>query len=120
MAEAETKTIMVVDDEPNVRTFLSTVLDDAGFNVVTANDGVEAMEKIRQSPPDLISLDLMMPRKSGHKLLYELKKDSKLSRIPVLIVTAHAHDEFGKSDLWPATCCRTPSSPAPDPISKNR
>jgi len=99
MERAEDKTILVVDDEPNIRDYLRMVLEDAGFNVVTAGDGVEALEIIKKQRPDFISLDLIMPRKSGHKLLYELKKDKQLSRIPVLIVTAHAKDDLGKEDL---------------------
>jgi CheY-like chemotaxis protein len=99
MERPEDKTILVVDDEPNVREYLTTILQDAGFNVVTASDGVEALEIIRENPPDFISLDLIMPRKSGHKLLYELRKHKQWSRIPVLIVTAHAQDELGKEDL---------------------
>jgi CheY-like chemotaxis protein len=99
MARAEDKTVLVVDDEPDVRNYLSMILRDAGFNVVTAGDGEEALDIIRGAPPDFISLDLVMPRKTGHKLLYELRKDRDLSRIPVLIVTAHARTELGKSDL---------------------
>jgi CheY-like chemotaxis protein len=99
MAEAHEKTILVVDDEPNVRCYLQTILEDAGFNVETAADGEEALEKIKAKPPDFISLDLVMPRKTGRKLFYELKKNNRWSRIPVLIVTAHARDEMGKSDL---------------------
>jgi CheY-like chemotaxis protein len=93
------KTVLVVDDEPNVRDYLAQILRDADFNVVTASDGNEALEIIREQPPDFISLDLVMPRKSGHKLLYELRKDKKLSRIPVVVVTAHAQDELGQNDL---------------------
>ena len=99
MARAEDKTILVVDDEPNVRLFLQTALEDAGFKVVTAADGDEALEMIQTSKPDFISLDLVMPRRSGPRLLYQLKKDKELSRIPVLIVTAHAKTDLGKSDL---------------------
>jgi CheY-like chemotaxis protein len=99
MERAEDKTILVVDDEPNIRQYLKMVLEDAGFNVVTAGDGAEALDIIKGKRPDFISLDLIMPRKSGHKLLYELKKDKQLSRIPVLIVTAHAQDDLGKGDL---------------------
>ena len=96
MARAEDKTILVVDDEPDVRLFLKTVLEDAGFQVLTAGDGVEAMDIIERERPDLISLDLIMPRKTGHKLLHELKRDPDLARIPVLIVTAHARDDLGR------------------------
>jgi CheY-like chemotaxis protein len=99
MTQPQDKTVLVVDDEPNVRQYLAQILLDAGFNVVQARDGIEAMEIIQENPPDFISLDLVMPRKSGHKLLYELRKDRKLSRIPVLIVTAHAQDEMGEGDL---------------------
>lgn len=99
MTRPQDKTVLVVDDEPNVRQYLAQILLDAGFNVVQAGDGVQAMEIIRENPPDFISLDLVMPRKSGHKLLYELRKDRKLSQIPVLIVTAHAQDEMGEGDL---------------------
>ena len=99
MPEAKDKTVLVVDDEPNVREYLAQILRDANFNVLTAEDGDKALEIIRAEPPDFISLDLVMPKKSGHKLLYELKKHKALSRIPVVIVTAHAQDELGKSDL---------------------
>jgi two-component system alkaline phosphatase synthesis response regulator PhoP len=99
MAKPEEKTILVVDDEPDVRQYLAAILEDAGFNVLTAGDGDEALRTIRQHRPDFISLDLIMPRKSGHKLLYELRKDKELARIPVLIVTAHARDDLGKTAL---------------------
>jgi CheY-like chemotaxis protein len=122
MARPEDKTILVVDDEPDVRQYLRTILEDAGFTVVTAADGEEALNLIKRKRPDFISLDLVMPRKSGHKLLYELRKDSALSRIPVLIVTAHAKDEMGQKDLedllenrvmsGPGTYLEKPVSPA--------
>lgn len=93
------KTVLVVDDEPDVRQYLSALLVDAGFTALSAGDGEAALEIIRARRPDFISLDLMMPKKSGHKLLFELKRDSVLSKIPVLIVTAHAKDDLGKRDL---------------------
>jgi len=99
MTRAEDMTVLVVDDEPNVRLFLQTALEDAGFDVVTAADGDEALEIIRSGKPDFISTDLVMPNRSGPRLLYELKRNQELSRIPVLIVTAHAETDMGKSDL---------------------
>ena len=111
MVQARDKTILVVDDEPDVREYLKTVLEDAEFKVLTAGDGVEALEVIRRERPDFISLDLIMPKKSGHKLLYELKKDKDLSRIPVLIVTAHARDELGKESLDDLLSSRVMSGP---------
>jgi len=99
MPTARDKTVLVVDDEPNVREYLAQILRDADFNVLTAPDGDKALEIIRAEKPDFISLDLVMPKKSGHKLLYEIRKDKELSRIPVVIVTAHAQDELGRGDL---------------------
>ena len=69
MASARDKTVLVVDDEPNIRQYLKTILEDAEFNVLTAQDGEEALGIIRQQRPDFISLDLIMPKKSGHRLM---------------------------------------------------
>jgi len=99
MESARDKTILVVDDEPNVRNYLRAILEDADFNVITASDGEEALKMIRENKPDFISLDLVMPKRSGPKVLYELKKDKELSRIPVLIVTAHAKTEMGEGQM---------------------
>lgn len=99
MALASEKRILVVDDEPDVRDFLSTCLEDAGFQVETAIDGFDALEKIEQDPPDLITLDLLMPRISGIKLMRKLRRNKAWKQIPVIIVTAHAKDELGQKDL---------------------
>lgn len=99
MALASDKRILVVDDEPDIRDFLSSCLEDAGFQVETAIDGYDALEKIEQRTPDLMTLDLVMPRISGIKLMRRLRKDEKLKKIPVIIVTAHAKDELGKEDV---------------------
>jgi len=99
MPRNEDKTVLVVDDEPDVRNYLASILRDARFNVLTASNGEEALEIARRERPDFISLDLVMPKKSGQKVMYELRKDKTLSRIPVLIVTAHAQDEMGRRDM---------------------
>jgi CheY-like chemotaxis protein len=99
MADPSDKTVLVVDDEPDVVFFLQTALEDAGFNVVTATNGEEALERVKEQPPDFISCDLVMPKKSGIKFLHELRRNKKWSRIPVVIVTAHARDELGSGDL---------------------
>ena len=111
MTEAKDKTILVVDDEPNVLEYLSMILEDSGFNVLTAKDGQEALEITKREKPDFISLDLIMPRKSGYHLLKELKRDRELSRIPVLVVTAHARDELGQGDLEDLLANRIMSGP---------
>jgi len=99
MTRPEEKTILIVDDEPDVVRFFKSLLEDAGFNVQTASDGFEALEKVKEKKPDFISLDLVMPKKSGIKFYYELRKNKEWSKIPVMIVTAHARDEFGKTDF---------------------
>jgi CheY-like chemotaxis protein len=99
MTDVNPKSVLVVDDEPDVRGYLRTALEDAGFVVRTACDGLEALNSIRRDPPDLISLDLVMPKHSGAKLYRELQKDKTLSKIPVLIVTGHARDEMGRTDF---------------------
>jgi CheY-like chemotaxis protein len=99
MSNERPKCVLVVDDEPDVRSYLKNALEDAGFAVETAVDGLEALEMVRRSPPDLISLDLVMPKHSGAKFYRELQKDRKLSRIPVLMVTGHARDELGRADF---------------------
>jgi CheY-like chemotaxis protein len=90
---------LVVDDEADVRDYLRTALEDAGFEVETAADGLEALEAVRRRAPDLISLDLVMPRHSGAKFHRELRKDKRLAHIPVLVVTGHARDELGRADF---------------------
>jgi CheY-like chemotaxis protein len=99
MRTLEEITVLVVDDDPDVTTFLGTILEDAGMHVVTAQDGFAALDRLREKAPDLISLDLVMPGKSGIRLLHELRKHAEWSRIPVLIVTGHARDETVKRDL---------------------
>jgi CheY-like chemotaxis protein len=99
MSDETQKYILVVDDEPDVRAYLQDALEDAGFAVATAVDGLEALEMVRRRLPDLISLDLVMPRHSGVKFYRDLQKDKKLSGIPVLVVTGHARDDLGKTDF---------------------
>ena len=99
MTNSLKKNILVVDDEADVRDFLEAALIESGFDVTTADDGNIALEKIKKVMPDLISLDLVMPKKSGAKLYRELSKNKEWSKIPVIIVTGHARDDLGKADL---------------------
>ena len=99
MIQPAEKTVLVVDDEEGLRLFLQTALEDAGFKVETAADGLEALEKVKANPPDVISMDLVMPKKSGAKFLLEIRKDKDLQHIPVVLVTAHAKDALGKKDF---------------------
>ncbi len=99
MAEASQKKILVVDDEPDVRNFIAAVLEDAGFNVETAIDGLDALEKVEAFSPDLMTLDMVMPRMPGIKVLRTLRKNKKWARLPIIIITAHARDEMGSDQI---------------------
>jgi CheY-like chemotaxis protein len=99
MVKASEKKILVVDDEPDVRNFLATCIQDAGFMVDSAIDGQEALEKIEKELPDLMTLDMVMPRKSGIELIRTLRKNDKWSKLPVIVITAHARDEFASEDI---------------------
>lgn len=99
MALASEKKILVVDDEPDVRNFLATCIMDAGFQVETACDGAQALEKLQADPPDLMTLDMVMPRVSGINLMRQLRGMEQFARLPVIVITAHAHDELGSEDI---------------------
>jgi CheY-like chemotaxis protein len=86
------KKILVVDDEPDVVTYLCTVLRDHGYEAVEAFDGEEALEKIEQDRPDLVTLDITMPEMTGVKAYRRLKEDAALRAIPIVIVTGITHD----------------------------
>jgi CheY-like chemotaxis protein len=92
---ANPKRILIVDDEQDIRTYLSTLFEDQGFQAVLANDGEEAMKKVREEPPDLITLDISMPEKSGVKFFRELKTNDLWKQIPVIIVTGVSEDFKG-------------------------
>ena len=91
----EMKTVLVVDDEPDARDYLTTVLEDNGFATVIAKDGSDAIAKLEEATPDLISLDITMPEKSGVSVYRKLKEDERLKSIPVIIITG-VSDEFQK------------------------
>ena len=86
------KTILVIDDEPDIIAYLTAVLEDHGMETVSAADGVEGMAKARAEHPDLITLDMSMPEKSGVKLFRELQADADLGHIPVIIITGISQD----------------------------
>ncbi len=88
MSETRKHRILVTDDEPPVVQIIRANLVLEGFEVVTAYDGVECMEKVQQEKPDLIVLDVMMPRKDGWTVLDELKRNPETEHIPVVMLTA--------------------------------
>jgi CheY-like chemotaxis protein len=99
MVEKTNKTVLVVDDEPDIRLYLKTVLENAGFDVSTAANGKEALDRMTEKLPDAISLDLVMPKMSGLKFYSYIQKNKDRAGIPVVVVTAHAKDELGEGDL---------------------
>ncbi len=81
------KKILVVDDEPDAISFVGSVLEDNGYDYISADNGVEGLELARKEKPDAILLDLIMPEKSGILMFQELKMDPELGHIPVIIVS---------------------------------
>ena len=86
MADAA-KTVLVVDDEPDARDFLTTVLEDNGYATMVARDGTEAVSILEKHRPDLVTLDITMPEKSGVAVYRRLREDASTASIPVIIIT---------------------------------
>jgi len=86
-SDQEKQLILVIDDEPDVVTYLRTFFENNGYAIVTATDGNEALTRVKEKKPDLITLDISMPGKSGIKFYREVKGDPDLSNIPVLVIT---------------------------------
>ncbi len=81
------KQVLVVDDDKNTVKYLSAVLSEHGYDPLAAYDGNEGLQKIKQANPDLIVLDVMMPKTSGFVLFKQLKKDERYEDIPILMLT---------------------------------
>ena len=82
------KYVLIVDDDPDLVETVCMMLEDKGYEVGKAYDGVEGEEAIKERQPDLLVLDVMMPRKDGYQLCAELKADSATRDIPVILLTA--------------------------------
>lgn len=81
-------TVLVVDDIPENVELLEAYLVPEKYNVVTAYNGIEALEKVKETPPDIVLLDIMMPQMDGFEVCYALKNDAKTQFVPVVMVTA--------------------------------
>lgn len=90
----DSKKVLVVEDEMDMRVFLTTLLETSGFKAVVAQNGEEAFEKATSERPDLILLDVMMPKEGGVRLYRRLKTDASLSQIPVLVISAISKKTF--------------------------
>ncbi len=98
MSNSQAKSILIVDDEPAVVSYLEMLLHDSGYETRSASNGQQAIEMARQEKPDLVTLDISMPEASGTRFYKEIKTDSGLKSVPVVIVTAvtgYGGDKYG-------------------------
>jgi len=87
MGDLKDRLVLVVDDDPEVIDYISAILDDHQMKAMSASNGKEAMRRVRESKPDIILLDLMMPKQSGLGFFNELKKNELYKDIPVIVVS---------------------------------
>jgi Fe-S oxidoreductase len=90
------KKILVIDDEPDIRAFLRSIFAEEGYQVLEAPDANQGMRQMRDEKPDLVTLDLIMPKKTGMKLYWELKREADFkdfARTPIVIVTGYRHGD---------------------------
>ena len=92
-AEKDTKRILIVDDEEDIVKLVKMYLEHHCYEVITANDGQEGLSKAKTEKPDLIVLDLMLPRINGYRVCGLLKKDRRYAKIPVIMFTAKAQEK---------------------------
>jgi len=84
------KEVLIVDDSEENVAFMEEILEDQKLSYRVARNGKEGMQALREKRPDLVLLDVMMPRKSGLKVFQEMKRDDELKKIPIIIVTGLA------------------------------
>lgn len=88
------KTVLIVEDELDMRIFLSTLLETSGYRPIVTRDGTEGLLQAREAGPDLIILDVMMPGEGGVQMYRQLKTDKTLCEIPVIMLSAVAEKTF--------------------------
>jgi Response regulators consisting of a CheY-like receiver domain and a winged-helix DNA-binding domain len=88
-------TVMVVDDSVTLRQMITDLLTSRGLNVTVASDGVEALEEIKKNRPDLVVLDIVMPRMNGYEVCRRLKSDPKTHNLPVVMCSSKS-EEFDR------------------------
>ncbi len=86
------KRILIVDDEPDIVELLGMRLRKSGYEILTAVDGMEGLEKARKEIPDLVILDVMMPRMDGFQVCRLLKFDEKYKKIPIMMLTSRGQE----------------------------
>jgi two-component system, OmpR family, alkaline phosphatase synthesis response regulator PhoP len=91
--EANGRKVLVIDDEPGIIEIVEANLEGDGFEVISASNGKEGLEKIKQEAPELVVLDVMMPEMDGWEVLRNLERDPETAGLPVIMLTAKAADE---------------------------
>jgi twitching motility two-component system response regulator PilH len=89
--------VLVVDDDPDVRLFSTTVLEENGYEPIEAENGEEGLQMIKSEKPDLVILDVLMPRQSGIRLYRELKTNAALAKVKVIVLSGIARKTFLRS-----------------------
>jgi len=107
------KRILVCDDEPHIVEGLRHLLRGQERQIQTASCGAEALQRIQQSPPDLLIIDIMMPGMSGLEVVAALREDERFRSLPVVILTAkgHANHSVMARDVWDAHVVAKPFEP---------
>ena len=88
----ESKTILIIDDEPDTLTYFSTLLQDNGYKTIAVDNGEDGLKQVREMKPDLITLDITMPETSGVRCYRELRENEEWRRIPIIIITGISED----------------------------
>jgi twitching motility two-component system response regulator PilH len=91
------KKVLTVDDDPDVRLFTTTVLEEHGYIAIEAGNGEEGLQMIKSENPDLVILDVLMPRQSGIRLYRELKTNKALADVKIVILSGIAKKTFLRS-----------------------
>ena len=91
------KKVLIVDDDVDIRKVVSKLVEKSGYEAIEAKNGVEGMGKVRTDKPDLIILDMLMPKESGIRMYHELKTEGPLKDIPVIVLSAIPKKSFRKS-----------------------
>jgi CheY-like chemotaxis protein len=84
------KKVLIIDDEQDVRAFLTELFEDNGYETVAATDGVEGLDLLQSESPDLITLDLAMPNDTGTAFYRKMHRDEKFNKIPIIVVSGLA------------------------------
>ncbi len=94
-----TKSILIVDDEPNIVISLEYVMKNAGFDVAVAYDGEEALEKVKENVPDLVILDVMMPKLDGFEVCKKIRENPAWKSVRIVMLTAKGRDSEREKGL---------------------